>query len=173
MEKYSISKTKRTALLGMLYAVAIVLSIVEGWFTPLLGLPPGVKLGLSNIVVMYTLCFLGWKEALLLGTLKSLGVTLTRGALGGLFSFAGGLCSIIVMAFLLGVKKLNTSYFAASVAGALAHNAGQLAMVALVLSSGLSFYYAPVLLVSGLAMGALTGTAMRLLIPALDRMLKQ
>ena len=84
------SKTKRVAFLGMLYAVAIVLSILEGWIVPFFGLPPGVKLGLSNIVVMYALFFIGWKEAYLLGILKALGVFLTRGGVAAALSLAGG-----------------------------------------------------------------------------------
>ena len=50
-------QTRRVALLGMLFALAMVLSWLEGLVTPLLGLPPGVKPGLANIVVMYALLF--------------------------------------------------------------------------------------------------------------------
>lgn len=161
------SKTKQTALLGMLYAVAIVLSIVENMIVPLLGLPPGVKLGLSNIVVMYALFFLGKSQAYTLGTLKALGVFLTRGFTGAVMSFAGALASITVMMIMLAFKKANHSYFITSVAGAVAHNMGQLVMCALLLSSQFSLYYAPVLVISGVAMGSLTGISMQYLLPAL------
>ena len=66
-------------------------------------------------------------------------------------------------------KKWNISYFLMAVAGALAHNLGQLAMVSLLLGTALSFYYLPVLLLSGLVMGTLTGTTLRYLMPALSR----
>ena len=52
-------KTRRVALMGLLFALSVVLSFLEGTLTPLLGLPPGVKLGLANVVVMYALFFLG------------------------------------------------------------------------------------------------------------------
>ena len=45
--------------MGLLFALSVVLSFLEGTLTPLLGLPPGVKLGLANVVVMYALFFLG------------------------------------------------------------------------------------------------------------------
>ena len=51
---------KKTALLGMLVALAFVLSYIETLIPINLGIP-GAKLGLANLVVMvalYTLCLL-------------------------------------------------------------------------------------------------------------------
>ena len=50
----------------MLFALAIALSYLESLVSPLLGLMPAIKLGLSNIVVMYALLFLRTRTALLL-----------------------------------------------------------------------------------------------------------
>ena len=72
-------KTRRVALMGLLFALSVVLSFLEGTLTPLLGLPPGVKLGLANVVVMYALFFLGRGSAFTLVLLKSYCVLLTRG----------------------------------------------------------------------------------------------
>ena len=63
-------KTRRVALMGLLFALSVVLSFLEGTLTPLLGLPPGVKLGLANVVVMYALFFLGRGSAFTLVLLK-------------------------------------------------------------------------------------------------------
>ena len=49
----------------MLFALAIALSYLESLVSPLLGLMPAIKLGLSNIVVMYALLFLRTRTALL------------------------------------------------------------------------------------------------------------
>ena len=46
-------KTKRICFMGLLFATAVVLSYIEGMVS-VPGLPPGVKLGLSNIAVSYT-----------------------------------------------------------------------------------------------------------------------
>ena len=51
-------KAKNVALTGMLFSLAIALSWLESYVTPLLGLIPALKLGLSNIVVMYAILFL-------------------------------------------------------------------------------------------------------------------
>lgn len=162
--------TRRVALLGMLYALAIILSILEGWVVPLFGLPPGVKLGLSNVVVMYALFFIGWKEAYLLSVLKAVGAFVTRGGIAASLSLAGGICSITIMLILMKLpKKWNISYFLMAVAGAIMHNVGQLAVMALLFSSIYSFYYLPVLLVSGIVMGSLTGITLKYIMPALQK----
>ena len=65
------SPAVRVAYMGLLFALAMALSFLES----LIPLPPvypaGFKLGLSNIVTMYCLFFLGAKDAYLLATLKS------------------------------------------------------------------------------------------------------
>ena len=53
---------KKTALLGMLVALAFVLSYIETLIPINLGIP-GAKLGLANLVVMVALYTLGTKEA--------------------------------------------------------------------------------------------------------------
>ena len=73
-------KARETAWTGMLFALAIALSYLESLVSPLLGLMPAIKLGLSNIVVMYALLFLRTRTALLLVLLKALFAFLTRGA---------------------------------------------------------------------------------------------
>ena len=62
------------------------------------------------------------------------------------------------------------TWFILSVCGALAHNIGQLLGAGVIISSSLSFYYAPVMLVLGLVMGALTSITLKALLPALGKM---
>ena len=56
-------KSREVAWTGMLFALAIALSFLESAITPLLGLMPAMKLGLSNLVVMYALLFLNTRTA--------------------------------------------------------------------------------------------------------------
>lgn len=158
---------RRVALTGMLFALALVLGFFESMLTPVLGLPPGVKLGLANIVVMYALYFLSRREALLLVALKAGFSLLVRGATAGALSLCGGLFSLVVMALLLLPKK-TPSVLVVSISGALAHNLGQFLMAWLLLGPSL-FVYLPVLLVSGIVMGILTAALLRVLLPALQK----
>ncbi|MEG2022177.1 MAG: Gx transporter family protein, partial [Oscillospiraceae bacterium] len=97
MKKFS---TRSVALTGMLFALAIVLSFAEGMLTPIFGLPPGVKLGLSNIVVMFALFYIGKPQAVLLAVLKGGFAMLTRGFIAGVLSLSGGLFSCLILILL-------------------------------------------------------------------------
>ena len=164
------TNARRTALIGMLFALAMVLSFFEGSFVPLLGLPPGVKLGLANVVVMYALFFLGKRDAAVLVVLKSVFSFFTRDVSAGALSFAGGILSLLVM-LLLQWMKPKPSLFILSVCGAIAHNFGQLLMLQLLFTQSIyTLYYAPVLLVSGLIMGSITAVSLKALLPALEKL---
>ena len=138
----------------MLFALAIALSYLESLVSPLLGLMPAIKLGLSNIVVMYALLFLRTRTALLLVVLKALFAFLTRGATAGFLSLCGGALSLAVMLVLL---QLPVSGYIFCAGSALAHNLGQLAGAAVLLSSAMALGYAPVLLAAGLIVGGFLG----------------
>ena len=92
----------------MLFALAIALSYLESLVSPLLGLMPAIKLGLSNIVVMYALLFLRTRTALLLVVLKALFAFLTRGATAGFLSaglIVGGISCILSRALFAALPK--------------------------------------------------------------------
>lgn len=162
---------RRVALLGLLFALAAVLSLVEAGLAPALGLPPGVKPGLSNTVVMVALLFLGLPQAICLAVLKAGLSLVVRGAMAGALSLCGGLFSVVVM--WLVHRFFKPTYFIFSASGALAHNIGQLVLFcALWGVSGLRVMaaYLPVLIISGLCMGGLTALLLRALLPALRKM---
>ena len=78
--------------------------------------------------------------------------------------------SLLVMWVLYYLLPVRPTWFILSVCGALAHNIGQLLGAGVIISSSLSFYYAPVMLVLGLVMGALTSITLKALLPALGKM---
>ena len=101
-------KVKRLALMGLLFALAMALSFLESLLPALPMLPPGIRLGLSNIITMYALFVLGPASGYTIAVLKSLFVLLTRGAVAAAMSAAGGIVSVTVMLLLSrlpGVKK--------------------------------------------------------------------
>lgn len=160
---------QRLTQLGLIFALAVVLMFVETLIPPIPTMVPGVKLGLSNIVVMYCLFFLGSKSAFTILFLKSGFVFLTRGAIAFLMSFLGGLMSILIIIILLSLKKYQFSYIIISVCAAIAHNIGQLIVSSFLLSSLISFYCTPVLIISGIVMGVVTGTILNVMLPAMKR----
>lgn len=154
-------KTKRLVLLAMLTAVAMILSYVES-LLPSVGIP-GVKMGLANIAVIFALFRFGWKEAAALSLVRVVLVSLLFGSVGAmLYSLAGAVLSLVVMALLRRIDRFST--VGISVAGGVAHNAGQILMAMLILQTKQLLGYLPVLAVSGIAGGVLTGLAAALLI---------
>ena len=154
-------KTKRLVLLAMLTAVAMILSYVES-LLPSVGIP-GVKMGLANIAVIFALFRFGWKEAAALSLVRVVLVSLLFGSVGAmLYSLAGAVLSLAVMTLLRRINRFST--VGISVAGGVAHNAGQILMAMLILQTKQLLGYLPVLAVSGIAGGVLTGLAAALLI---------
>lgn len=146
---------RKTALYGVLTALAFILSYVESLVPIPLGIP-GIKLGLANLVVFAALYLLGSREAFLLSMVRILLAGFTFGSLYSLlYSLAGGLLSFAVMAV---CKKTGIfSRIGVSIAGGVSHNIGQICVAAVVFQSAGVFYYLPALLIAGLVCGALIG----------------
>ncbi len=151
----------------MFFALAAVLSFVESML-PTDGLLPGVKLGFAHIVTMYLLLTFGLKDGLTLAVLRGGLAFLTRGAIAGLMSLAGGVMSVLVMYLL--VRYTRRSYWFLSVCGALTHNLSQLVVSALVLQAfSVLYYYIPILMLSAVVTGSLNALLLRGTMPALRR----
>lgn len=162
-------KSGTIALGGLLGALALAFSFLEGLLPPVPGMPPGAKLGLSNIVTMYAAGSLGLPWALFLAVLKGGFALMTRGVAAGLMSLSGGLASTLCMWIIL--KRPKASLTAAGVCGALAHNLGQLCMAYFITSAAVVGYL-PFLVIFGILTGILTGTVLKLTLPALERVSK-
>lgn len=144
-----------TAYLGMYLALALICSYVESLIPFYFGVP-GVKLGLTNIVVVLLLYTIGAKEAFGISVMR----ILLAGFLFGnpfsiLYSLSGGILSFLVMYLLKKTEKLKV--ITVSVAGGLMHNMGQLLVAALVVENYHVLYYLPVLLIAGFVTGFLIG----------------
>ena len=73
----------------------------------------------------------------------------------------------LLLSLLPGIRR---QYLLLSVFGGAAHNVGQLIAARFIISNQYVWYYLPVLLAAGLLMGAITGMALRVVMPYLDRL---
>lgn len=163
--------TKKIAFLGLMLALIIVLMIIERMIPPLPFLPPHFKLGLSNIIVMYSLFFIGKKDVFLLVALKASFNAMMRGPLGGVLSLSGGLLSVAVIVLISLIFKNKVSYVALSIAGAIFHNLGQIAVMAVYLQSPILLqFYLPIILIAGTILGTITGVSLKTIMPIFHRM---
>lgn len=163
-------KTKKIAFRAMLLTMIIVVSIFEGMLPPIPFLPPGVRLGLANVVAMYAVFFMDRSTAYSLTAAKSFFAFVTRGGIAGTLSICGGLLSISVVIALVLVFKERISYITVSIFGAVFHNIGQIIMCFFIFESGYIFYYLPFLILSGIIMGSVTGIVLKNVLPVLGRL---
>ena len=159
----------KVAYMGVFLALALICSYVESLIPISFGIP-GVKLGLTNIVVVLMLYCIGAKEALAVSVCR---IVLAGFLFGNLFSIlyslAGGLLSFLIMWAVKRTGKLGI--LPVSVCGGIFHNIGQLAVAALVVENYNVFYYLSVLLLAGAATGLAIGVvAQELIIRIGDRM---
>lgn len=148
-------RTKKLALSAILAAVAMILSYIEALF-PMPVPIPGIKLGLANLVVIIAIYRLGFKYAFAINCIRifTTGLLFT-GAFGALYSFSGGVLSIIVMYLLYKIGWF--SMVGISMAGGVAHNLGQLIMACIIMSNIKLMSYFAILLFAGMGSGILIG----------------
>lgn len=147
---------KKIALLALLVSLAIVLSIVESFFS--LGIP-GVKLGLANVVVLVVLYTFNFWYALGISLLRVFISSLLLGnifQIGFFMSLSGGLLSLCAM-FLMKTIFKKFSMVGVSVVGSIFHVAGQIIIAMIFMETYLILYYFPIIFVSAIITGILTG----------------
>ena len=145
----------KIAYLGLCLALALICSYVEALIPVPIGIP-GVKLGLTNVLVVGVLYLSGWKDAAIVSFARVLLAGFFFGNLYSiLYSLAGALLSLIVMTAVKKTEKLHL--ISVSAAGGIAHNVGQFLVAALVVENYRILYYLPVLFLVGMATGVLIG----------------
>ena len=153
---------KQLTRMAMLTAIALTIFLVEAQIPPLVPVP-GLKLGLANIVTVFTVFALGSREGAC--------VLFVRIFLGAIFagfgtifySAAGGLCAILVTVL---VKKILTTQqrWVAGALGAIAHSVGQMAMAIFITGTPTLVVYLPVLIAASIVSGIFTGLCAQFLV---------
>ncbi len=163
-------RIKRITFTALMTAIAVVLSFVEVFLPTAYFMPPGSKLGLSNIPVMFSASKLSVGETLLIVLAKSVFVFITRGFTAFCMSLAGGILSAFCMIILLR-KKTEFGYAGIGILSAICHNLGQLSVSFFLVQSSAIIGYAPVMLIASVITGLLTGTLLRLVMPYFSKMI--
>ena len=159
-------ETRKIARMGLLVALAMILSYVES-LIPAFVAVPGVKVGLANIVVIFALYTLVPVEALTVSLLRVILSSFLFGSvLSLLYSLSGALLSLGGMIVMKKLKIFST--LVVSVTGGVLHNVGQILVACLVLETDVLLYYLPVLILSGVVTGAVIGIIGSLVIKRLE-----
>ncbi|MGE5529015.1 MAG: Gx transporter family protein [Patescibacteria group bacterium] len=154
----------RLARLGALLALGLALYVMENLLLPIgLLLPlPGARLGLANLATLAALALDGLGAAVLVSVLRvAIGAAFggTVGAIAFWLSLGGALASLCGMGI---ARKLpGAGLIGISIAGAVFHNLGQLAVLGLVMPGAAGLYLLPCLILLGIPAGLVTGILAR------------
>ena len=156
-------KTKKLTLLSLLTAIALTIFMVEAQIPALVPIP-GIKMGLANIVTVFTVFAIGSKEAAAVLFVRIFLGAVFAGNFSTIFySAAGGFCAIGVTILL---KKLLTKkqLWVAGALGAIAHSIGQMAMAITITGTPGLIAYLPVMIVVSILTGTFTGLCAQFLV---------
>ena len=161
-----------TALYALLIALALAFSFLETLIPPAFIPLPGIKLGLSNIVILYALYTLSFSSSAIILFCKCILSSLFG---GGLVAFAFSLCGGFLALFVMyNIKRFKAfSIFGVSLGGAAFHGIGQIVVACLIFKSFSVVYYLPFLLFAGLFTGILTAVIASILISRINFMYKK
>ncbi len=145
---------------------ALILSFIESRipaFVPI----PGVKIGLANIAVIFTLYKFEIREAVAVSGIRVILVSLLFGnPISLIYSITGAVFSMAVM--VLTKKFTPLSVVTVSILGGVLHNIGQITAASIVMGTNAVIYYLPFLLISGMIAGVAVGVASAILITKID-----
>ena len=165
MKTLSSDKTvTRLATDAIFLAAALILSMVES-LIPFFAVPiPGFKLGLANLAVTLACFVLSPADAAVISLIRCAMVFLLFGNPVSLaYSVTGSVFAMAVLTVLYCTKLSRSfSFVGISVMCAAAHNVGQITAAVLIMGTPV-LSYMPVLLISSVVCGALTGLIIQLL----------
>lgn len=164
--KGTTNKNKRLTTLALTITFALILSYIESKIPPFVAIP-GIKVGLANIAVIFTLYKFGVKDAIVVSFLRVLLVSMLFGTgVSLIYSVSGAILSLAVMILLKKLTPLRE--VAVSVCGGVMHNVGQIAAASFMLSTNVVVYYLPFLIVSGTVAGIAVGITSAALVKKID-----
>lgn len=164
-------KTKKLTLLALLSAIALTIFVIEAQIPALVPVP-GVKLGLANIVTVFTVfAFRGRDGAAVLAVRIFLGAVFAGNFSTIFYSAAGGVLAIMMT---IGLKRVltNKQLWVAGALGAVAHSIGQMAMAVAITGTPGLLLYLPVMIVCSVITGVFTGLCAQFVLSRGDKLWK-
>ena len=161
-------KIRKYAVLGLITAVALVLSYVEAILPPIWPAVPGIKIGLPNIIIIFILYKTGLKDAIMVSAIRLFLVALLFGnAMTLVYSTSGAVLSLVLMVL---CKKLDLfSMVGVSIVGGVAHNLGQILVAMALFETSQIGYYMIVLAITGTTAGVFVGIAASVILKRFEK----
>ena len=155
-------KIKKLALAAIFLTIMLVLGYIESLF-PISGTIPGIKLGISNSIILLSLYWLGISISCALMIMKVLISSFLFGNMTTIiFGLSGGTLSILIMILLVYVLN-GVSPIVAGISGAVMHNVGQVLVAMIIVNNDKMLYYMGILILIGIGTGFVTGTIAKII----------
>ena len=169
------SKAYVVALLAVFTALAMILSLFDNLLSAAVPIPlPGFKIGIANFITLFLVLYFPLPHSLCVVFMRCFLSSLYGGGITVfLISLSGGVLSTLLMYFIKRTCKSSVTPVGISIAGAAAHNTGQVLMVILLLMSPAYIYYLPLLLVLSIFTGFVIGAAGSGIYPRINFILKR
>lgn len=163
---YLTDKLRKNIFLSLCVVIAVALNFFEAVIGTS-SIVPGIKIGISNIVILLILSMFGFKEAFLLSVFKTVLTSLLFGTgVSFLYSLAGGVLSVITMAVIIKIKSVSN--IGVSMLGSFMHITAQIFIALIILNSKAVFYYYPVLLSLSVITGFINGYLVNLMLKKIN-----
>ncbi|MDO5041234.1 MAG: Gx transporter family protein [Peptoniphilus sp.] len=164
---------RKMLYLSLLLSGGLVMGLLE-LNIPMPIVIPGAKIGISNIIVLVSIVFFGYKEGIFVAVLKTLLLVLLTGSVSSfIFSFTGTMFSTFVMIAAHRFLSEHLSIIGISILGAVFHNVGQTLAAAVVLESMHIVAYLPFLMIFAIFTGIFIGFSSREVVKILNKVYKE
>ena len=164
---------RKSINLANFLALATVLNILESFIPIFSNFVPGIKLGLTNIIIILVLYSYSFKDALIVSILRVFLVGILRTGLFSIsffFSLGGAILSICMMFVVKKFTKL--SIVGVSIVGSFFHSIGQIIVAIIMLRNINMIYYLPWILLFSVPTGCLIGVVSKEIYSHLKNLLK-
>ena len=152
---------KKIAVLAIFITLSLITFIIENQFPPLF--VPGARMGLANIFSFTALIMFSPVEAFIVVAVRTgLGAIYAGNVSALLYSFPGGVVSMVISSVLMYTVYPRVSVMAVSVLGAVAHNVTQ-NIVFVLLTDTSTLTLIPYFILAGILSGAIVGAVTLLL----------
>lgn len=156
-------RIRKLTTMALLSAVALILFTVEAQIPSVVPIP-GIKLGLSNIVIIYAVWALGAREAAAVLFVRIfLGAVFAGNFSTVFYSLGGGGLAIAVTVGLKFVLRPEQLWVAGCL-GAIAHSIGQMAVAVWISGTPSLVIYLPVMILCSILTGLFTGLCAQILV---------
>ncbi|HHX48929.1 MAG TPA: Gx transporter family protein [Clostridiales bacterium] len=150
------TKIKKLSIIAIFLALALIIGVIENLIPPIIPFLPFIKIGLSNLILIFVIIAYSWKEAITISILKSIIVPLMIGnPIMIMYSLPASLIATMFNSTLISFRKF--SLIVISIFGAVIHNLIQLVVGSFMLSSISVYALMPYLMLLSIVSGLIIG----------------